>query len=153
MLTNAKYVKFERGNSESFRHLRHKDEDTLYFIYDEDENIAELYLGDRLIAAASSNTDGSIELAQLLDVIIEDPQLSDLLVYNPVAGIWENKPIGEIMPVFIGTNGTVNGIAGVVPAPTAEQNDMFLRADGTWAAVADTITPSIPIEDLDKILV
>lgn len=135
MLTNAKYVKFERGNVDSFKHLKHKNEDTLYFVYDEDENIAELYLGDRLIAAASSNPNGVSELAQLLDVNINEPKLSDLLVYNPIGQIWENKSIEDIMPIFIGTNGVSNGRAGAVPAPTAAQSNTFLRSDGQWVNI------------------
>ena len=33
----AKYVKFLRGSPEAFAKLKHKDSDTLYFIYEEDE--------------------------------------------------------------------------------------------------------------------
>lgn len=37
---------------------------------------------------------------------------------------------------FVGTDGTVAGASGLVPAPTALDDGKFLKADGTWAAVS-----------------
>ena len=37
---------------------------------------------------------------------------------------------------FVGTNGTSNGKAGVVPAPTANDTNKYLKGDGTWGTVS-----------------
>lgn len=42
----------------------------------------------------------------------------------------KNKPTN-----FTGSNGTVAGISGFVPAPAATDNTKFLKGDGTWADV------------------
>jgi YD repeat-containing protein len=36
-------------------------------------------------------------------------------------------------PAMVGSNGTVAGSAGSVPAPAADRQGAFLRGDGTWA--------------------
>ena len=51
----AKYVKFLRGTPEAYARLRHKDSDTLYFIYEEDESTGILYLGSKVIAGGDDN--------------------------------------------------------------------------------------------------
>lgn len=45
--------------------------------------------------------------------------------------------------VFTGTNGVIAGTAGLVPAPTASDDDKYLKSDGTWATVSGggSITP------------
>ena len=44
---------------------------------------------------------------------------------------------------FVGTDGVNAGSAGLVPAPTASDNDKYLKSDGTWATVSGggSITP------------
>ena len=37
---------------------------------------------------------------------------------------------------FIGTNGTENGSKGLVPAPTFQDTNKYLKSDGTWAIVS-----------------
>ena len=37
---------------------------------------------------------------------------------------------------FVGTDGTSNGKAGVVPAPTANDANKYLKSDGTWGTVS-----------------
>jgi hypothetical protein len=39
-----------------------------------------------------------------------------------------------------GANGTAAGTAGLVPAPTATDNNKFLKGDGTWSTVATSDT-------------
>lgn len=51
----AKYVKFLRGTPEAYARLPHKDSDTLYFIYEEDESTGILYLGSKVIAGGDDD--------------------------------------------------------------------------------------------------
>lgn len=44
------YVKFLKGNKKAYDRLRCKQEDTLYFVYEEDETQGKLYLGNILIS-------------------------------------------------------------------------------------------------------
>lgn len=51
------YVKFRRGTPAAFQVLLKENKtelDTLYFIYEEDEAVGELYLGSKLIAGGST---------------------------------------------------------------------------------------------------
>lgn len=43
--------------------------------------------------------------------------------------------INEIMiaDVFTGATTTSDGTSGLVPAPTSEQKDSYLKGDGTWS--------------------
>jgi len=40
------------------------------------------------------------------------------------------------LSTFTGADGTNAGTAGIVPAPTATDNDKYLKGDGTWATVS-----------------
>ncbi len=126
----AQYVKFMRGSSQAFNLLTKKDTDTLYFIYDnEDEGC--LYLGDRLIAGGDI---GSTSIDALKDVLISEGITNNsLLVYEN--GLWVNKPIDHVVSVFIGSTENSTGVAGLVPAPPKDQPNLFLRSDGTWAVI------------------
>ena len=37
--------------------------------------------------------------------------------------------------VFVGATDAANGVAGFGPAPAIKETNLFLRSDGTWAAV------------------
>jgi hypothetical protein len=79
------YVKFRRGTPAAFKAIldEHKEEkDTLYFIYEEDENSGELYLGSKLIASGDDIV-GATTLQGLTDVLLSE-QLSDqdCLIYD-----------------------------------------------------------------------
>lgn len=86
----ANYVKFKRGLIEDFNKLQTKQSDTLYFIYNEDESTAELWLGNRKIAGSSIST-----LSDLQDTLISEIKDKDLLIYEE--GKWINKSIEEII--------------------------------------------------------
>lgn len=133
--------------------LPEKNNDTLYFIYEEDESSGSLYLGSKLIAG-SNTIEGAQFLSDLQDVLISaNLNENDCLIYD-ISGQWVNKPIKDILPIFIGTIGEIDGVSGLVPAPTADQTNMFLRSDGTWAEVvtksieADNVT----LENVDGVL-
>lgn len=50
------------------------------------------------------------------------------------------------LPVMVGATGVSPGVAGLVPAPAAGEDDLFLRGDGTWQAAGGGGggTPSSP---------
>lgn len=64
------------------------------------------------------------------DVLISENISTDsFLVYNGSA--WENRAIEDL--VFVGATQNSSGLPGLVPAPSNNQFDLFLKADGTWA--------------------
>lgn len=77
------YVKFVRGTYDAYSKVTSKDDDTLYFIYNEDTNESALYLGSRKIASAEGDTISESSINALADVLISEG-LTDksLLVYN-----------------------------------------------------------------------
>ena len=132
----SNYVKFRRGTPEAFANLIHKDSDTLYFIYEEDELTGELYLGSKLIAGAGE-INGATTLAGLTDILLdENLDTRDCLIYDISLKKWINKPIMSVIDNFVGANSTSSGIPGLVPAaPAAGQTGLFLRSDGQGAEV------------------
>lgn len=139
------YVKFMRGTQALYDSLATKDQDTLYFVYENvNAETGKLYLGNKLISGSSSNPSGDISINDVTDIIVNNETLADgdLLVYDPTAGengegAWVNKPVAEALqvPVMTGATATSDGISGLVPVPTAGDQLKFLRGDGTWAAV------------------
>lgn len=132
------YVKFIRGTEASWAKIKdeQKSSDTLYFISDTGSASGKLYLGAKLISngALSSAT----SLGQLNDVLIgEGITDQSILVYNATENRWENKSILDIFlainEVFKGASDEKDGVAGLVPAPTTGQQNLFLRGDATWA--------------------
>lgn len=152
----ANYVKFRRGRPEAFQVILNAGQtepDTLYFIYEEDESSASLYLGSKLIAG-SGTIEGAQVLSDLQDVLISaNLNENDCLIYD-ISGQWVNKPIKDILPIFIGTIGEIDGVSGLVPAPTTDQTNMFLRSDGTWAEVVTKSieTDNVTLENVDGVL-
>lgn len=156
------YVKFVTGTPDEFKHLRYKESDTLYFIYKPEDNQATLYLGNKIISDGNINNNGINSIASLQDVIINDDlKHSDILVYDNILQSWTNKTYLDILNIFIGTNGVSAGIAGLVPAPAPDQENTFLKSDGSWSSLDDNVeetvihtinNSSIPLEELDKIL-
>lgn len=133
----ARYVKFMRGTADAFVRLTQKDNDTLYFIYEnEASGTGLLYLGNKLIAGGGVSDLSTTSINALKDVLITEG-LADksLLVYDAKESLWINKTLDEAISVFIGAGSGSNGKAGLVPAPLAGQTNMFLRSDGTWAIV------------------
>ncbi len=64
-------------------------------------------------------------------------------------GIYSAKQIDQLSTLaFLGTDGSADGIRGLVPAPTISDAGKFLCADGTWAEVSVQI-PTISTADID----
>lgn len=129
----AQYVKFMRGSPEAFARLINKDAETLYFIYEDGKSEGKLYLGDRLIAGGDI---GSTSIDALKDVLISEGLVNNsLLVYDESIKSWVNKPFDDVISVFIGPTDDSSGVAGLVPAPPKGRGDLYLKSDGTWAAL------------------
>lgn len=50
-------------------------------------------------------------------------------------GVWENFILPVSVPTMTGASNTSDGAKGLVPAPTAGDQDKYLKADGTWGAI------------------
>lgn len=134
---HTNHVRFARGSLASYLALPNKDRNTLYCITDEN-NSGRLYLGDMLICGGILNTPAN--LAELSDVLIANNlKDKDFLVYNAITKKWVNQSIEEILniivDVMVGATDEANGVAGLVPAPTKNDVNKFLRGDGQWAEV------------------
>ena len=141
------YVKFLRLTSEAYKRLRHKDDDTLYFVYEEDELTAELYLGNKLIAGATAPSgEGVMALKDLQDVNIYDISDKNILMYSGLYDAWINAPAEEAISVFIGANEIASGKAGLVPAPEQGSNSSYLSSNGKWENI------SLSLEELKEII-
>ena len=129
----ANYVKFRRGSPAAFQAILDAgkaERDTLYFIYEEDESTSELYLGSKLIAGGGEVI-GATTLAALQDILLNSNlNNDDCLIYDISKKKWVNKPIADILPIFVGTNGESSAVAGLVPAPMENNPNLFLRSDG-----------------------
>lgn len=133
------YVKFLRGTPTAYQGLETKDHNTLYFISEEEANTGSLYLGDKLISGSLDLTKFSIK--DLKDVNINGETLVDgqILVYDFASKQWVNKTVSEIAAEAMkGATADKDGTAGLVPAPKAGQQNLFLRGDGTWAEAGET---------------
>ena len=103
------YVKFQRGTLASYNRLSRKDADTLYFIYDsENENRGTLYLGDRLIGGVGSEG-GVGNLSELSDVLINAAQTGDFLVLNS-EGKWTSTSASNVAQAILETGGNIVSI-------------------------------------------
>ncbi len=142
------YVKFMRGTQALYDSLAIKDQDTLYFVYQNaSAETGKLYLGNKLISGSSFNPSGDISLNDVADILINDETLADgdLLIYDANEDKWVNASVAEALqvPIMIGATASSNGVAGLVPVPTAGDQLKFLRGDGTWA----TVTAELSAED------
>ena len=144
----ANYVKFRRGNPAAFQAILNNnkaEDDTLYFIYEENESTSSLYLGSKLIA--SSTIDGATTLAALKDVLIDSNlDNNDCLIFDVAQNGWVNKPIADILPIFVGTNGESPAVAGLVPATTDTNKNLFLRSDGIWVDIVTSIEETLDLK-------
>ena len=130
------YVRFLRGTKAAFDKISQKDNDTLYFIYDsEDQTKGSLYLGNKLIGGGNGSTTAVTDINDLANVLINNVQDKQILAYDASAGKWVNKTPEEIqIEVMTGATADAAGTSGLVPAPAAGEQDKYLRGDGMWAA-------------------
>ena len=147
------YVRFLRGTKAAFDKIITKDKDTLYFIYDsEDQAKGSLYLGNKLIGGGSGSTTTVTDINDLANVLISNVQDKQILVYDASAGKWVNKTPEEIqVEVMTGATADAAGTSGLVPAPVAGEQDKYLRGDGVWAAPLsdEQLTALGKVDDLE----
>ena len=130
------YVRFLRGTKAAFDKIEIKDIDTLYFIYDsEDQTKGSLYLGNKLIGGGNGSTATVTDINDLANVLISNVQDKQILTYDASTKKWVNKTSEEIqIEVMTGATADTVGTSGLVPAPAAGEQDKYLRGDGMWAA-------------------
>lgn len=130
------YVRFLRGTKAAFDKIEIKDIDTLYFIYDsEDQTKGSLYLGNKLIGGSNGSTATVTDINDLANVLISNVQDKQILTYDASTKKWVNKTPEEIqIEVMTGATADTVGTSGLVPAPAAGEQDKYLRGDGMWAA-------------------
>lgn len=141
-----KYVKFQRGSQVAYDSLKIKDNDTLYFITSAEDNSGKLYLGTRLISSGL-NTAG--KLSELADIVINNLNTDDILIYNDKTKTWVNTQLTnnktlisslvdriltkenviKYVPVF---NGTENGLVPVNPKGIEGK---VLTDNGAWMSI------------------
>jgi hypothetical protein len=119
-----------RGSVEAYNALPHKDNDTLYFISNANENDAILYLGNKVIAGGDN-----LSIHELSNVLVKELNNRDILVYDATQEKWINTKINNIIEVFVGATENSNGVSGLVPIPPKGQTELFLKSDGTWATI------------------
>lgn len=96
------YVKFQRGTISAYEALKSSgnlNNNTLYFIYDENnENSGALYMGSRLISGGSSIA-GAMSLNDLADVIVEGAGTNSFLVKDS-EGNWVAKTLSDVIELI-----------------------------------------------------
>lgn len=109
MANNYNFVKFLRGSQTAYDRLANPDQNTLYFIYDENDQSAEpngkLYLGRYLI---NDNTASSIALSNLSDVDMGQLTGTEILRYNEQLGKWQPVLFTDLLAELgISTGGAI----------------------------------------------
>lgn len=154
ILANS-YVKFVRAESALWNSLLNKDKDTLYFIVDRGQTKGSLYLGDALIA---TSLDEGLSVEDLKNVVVNGTAAENHVLVANGEGQWLNQSIYDFMPVtMVGATANEDGAGGLVPVPTAGQQGLFLRGDGTWVSpTADLETTvgnlSTKVNGLEEVL-
>lgn len=133
----ANYVKFYRGTQAKYNNAKQKhllNSDTLYFITDTTTEKGALYLGETLISKDITS------FSELTDInFSETLKNKDLLVYDAFTESWVNQSILAAIGQFVGAEEGKQGEPGLVPTPGENEENYFLRGDGTWAPIESSI--------------
>lgn len=143
-MTPTSYVAFVKATETLWNKMEPSQrlDNVLYFVVDgPDDSIGKLYLGNTLIADGNGITD--VRVDSLLDVDIDAINGGDVLMYNMSTNKWENvslaSQIGNLITVFSPASAERNGTVGLVPAPQAGQQDLYLKGDGSWANPTEAV--------------
>lgn len=138
MASCARYVKFLRGTPQAFAALPHKEEDTLYFICEKDEEVGQLWIGNRLITQSTDDDNVLNYLNELKDVDTSGARQDQYLGYDANQQKWIPMTPEQAISasVMMGATDTYAGQSGLVPVPAAGDNKKFLRGDGKWVEVS-----------------
>lgn len=147
-MTPNSYVAFVKATEALWNKMEASQRlnNVLYFVVDgPDDSIGKLYLGNTLIADGNGVTDVSVE--NLLDVSISNINGGDVLMYNMSSSKWENvnlaSEIGDLITIFSPASAERNGTVGLVPAPNAGQQDLYLKGDGSWANPTEAVATDV----------
>ena len=58
-------------------------------------------------------------------------------------GKWIDFSLPVAIPTMTGATSSANGSEGLVPAPSAGDQDKYLKADGTWGATDTKVTNTL----------
>lgn len=83
----------------------------------------------------NSGATGNIALNTTRDIVINGSNTSDKMYYHGTSANNEVAIKGDIPDIMVGCDSITGGSAGLVPAPSAGDEDKFLKADGTWDTV------------------
>ena len=143
-MTPTSYVAFVKATEALWSKMESSQrlDNVLYFVVDgPDDSIGKLYLGNTLIADGNGITD--VRVDNLLDVDIDAINGGDVLMYNMSTSKWENvslaSQIGNLIKVFTPASESSSGTGGLVPAPQAGQQDLYLKGDGSWANPTEAV--------------
>ena len=143
-MTPTSYVAFVKATEALWSKMEPSQrlDNVLYFVVDgPDDSIGKLYLGNTLIADGNGVTD--VRVDNLLDVDINAINGGDVLMYNMSTNKWENislaSQIGNLIKVFSPDSESSTGTVGIVPAPQAGQQDLYLKGDGSWANPTEAV--------------
>ena len=143
-MTPTSYVAFVKATEALWSKMESSQrlDNVLYFVVDgPDDSIGKLYLGNTLIADGNGITD--VRVDNLLDVDIDAINGGDVLMYNMSTSKWENvslaSQIGNLIKIFTPASEEKNGTVGLVPAPQAGDQDLYLRGDGSWANPTEAV--------------
>lgn len=143
-MTPTSYVAFVKATEALWSKMgpSQRLNNVLYFVVDgPDDSIGKLYLGNTLIADGNGITD--VRVDNLLDVDINAINGGDILMYNMSTSKWENvslaSQIGNLIKVFTPASEEKNGTVGLVPAPKAGEQGLYLKGDGSWANPTEAV--------------
>lgn len=146
-MTPTSYVAFVKATETLWDKMEASQrlDNVLYFVVDgPDDAIGKLYLGNTLIADGNGITDIGISNLNDVKIKLEGIHNGDVLMYNMPKGKWENvslaETIGNLISVFRGATAEAAGASGLVPAPSAGNQDNYLKGDGTWANPVAAVT-------------
>ena len=144
-MATPKYVKFQRGKVESYNRLSTKDNDTLYFVYENnDDSKGKLYLGNRLISSVGEG-DLVTSLTDLTDVIVDAAPAGSFLVKNST-GNWVAASAADVAQMILDTGNSL--------IPIDEKEFHFNAINGKLEinGFADAITGMVPVKSDNSIL-
>lgn len=161
------YVKFMRGTPKAFNALVTKDNNTLYFISENDAASGKLYLGEKEIIC-DNNTPITSYLKDLLDVSLPEDisELKDgqVLTYDAETSTWVARDPSGVAEVLFDENQfelTENGELSIVNFANAESGAQLTKsADGklVWIKPSATTIEGLEIavetlrEDVDSLV-
>ena len=135
----ANYVKFRRGTPQAYANLAFNggyNDDTLYFICEEDADDGVLYLGAKQISGGEIS---DFSIGDLEDIVVKEIGDKQILAYDNSIKSWVNVDYRSIIEEFVGTTSTSTGMSGLVPAVLEAdkgKTNLFLRSDGAWAEIS-----------------